>query len=180
MGEYWEGRVKRIGDEDLGDCPSRGPLGFYGCTRPAGHAGRHMAEGITGDVLAAWPGTHTPTEADLVDQALQPTPDGVVIPTRSLPTHDSDAAAKQAARDVERFALGEPASVGGELLVEALARLEAMTRERNRMAGLVIELAECFDSFIDPDGGSTGWINRTQYRRLREAADKLKQGDVTP
>jgi hypothetical protein len=44
----------------------RARMSSYACTREAGHPGRHMAQGMT-MVVAAWPGGHEPTLADLGD-----------------------------------------------------------------------------------------------------------------
>lgn len=56
-------------DDPAADCPEKGPAGTFCCTRDAGHPGRHLAGTGRGKVIAAWPGEHTPTEADLTDQA---------------------------------------------------------------------------------------------------------------
>jgi len=58
--------------DDRTVCDQYEPGGSLSCTRSAGHPGRHIATGIT-ILLAAWPGTHAPVEADLTDP--QPAPD---------------------------------------------------------------------------------------------------------
>lgn len=40
-------------------------MAAFGCTRPRGHAGRHVGEAGPGYVCAAWPGTHPLTLEDL-------------------------------------------------------------------------------------------------------------------
>lgn len=45
-------------------------VGEFWCTRPPGHPmGRHMASIGDDQVVAAWPGDHEPTVADLGDVA---------------------------------------------------------------------------------------------------------------
>lgn len=59
----------RFGWDTPGDgCGQPAPGEGLGCTRLLGHAGRHIATGMD-EVLAAWPGTHEPTLADLDDPA---------------------------------------------------------------------------------------------------------------
>jgi hypothetical protein len=45
------------------DCPSM--RGIYECTRRAGHPGRHLASIGYDRIVAAWPGDHAPTAADI-------------------------------------------------------------------------------------------------------------------
>lgn len=59
------GLYRAINDErgDLGPCgDTEGSRGI--CTRYPGHPGRHMAQGHI-RIVAAWPGDHEPTVADL-------------------------------------------------------------------------------------------------------------------
>jgi hypothetical protein len=54
-------------DSPTADCEdSIAPiLGTYICCRTEGHPGRHMAQVAPDAVVAAWPGDHEPTVADL-------------------------------------------------------------------------------------------------------------------
>jgi hypothetical protein len=63
-----------IPDDDFHGC-GKGQRGYY-CTRPRGHAGRHLADIGNNQVVAAWPGDHAPTGTDLTDTLAQATRGG--------------------------------------------------------------------------------------------------------
>lgn len=48
--------------------PHHDGLGYM-CSRAPGHPGRHIAVGV--EVVAAWPGTHQPTMAELRDESTE-------------------------------------------------------------------------------------------------------------
>lgn len=72
MSGYWEAKeptdvVKIPEDFDHNEdcCPDYETTSGWYCIRAIGHKGRHMAYAGVDHVIAAWPGTHTPTSADL-------------------------------------------------------------------------------------------------------------------
>ena len=65
------GEPVHIPESDVPDptCHQRNEVGEFWCTRPPGHPGRHMASIGEDLVVAAWPGDHEPTVADLGEGA---------------------------------------------------------------------------------------------------------------
>jgi hypothetical protein len=51
-----------------GECPVSSSGGAYECTLHPGHPGRHLAgAGIGIGIVAAWPGEHIPTAAEIAE-----------------------------------------------------------------------------------------------------------------
>lgn len=73
MSGYWIGNVALPDPDGRSDCPetlTEDGHHLY-CTLDRGHAGRHLAFGLSSNVCAAWPGEHEPTEADLSDEVAR-------------------------------------------------------------------------------------------------------------
>lgn len=66
-----DGEPVHIPESDVPNptCHQRNEAGVFWCTRTPGHPGRHMASNGEDQVVAAWPGDHEPTVADLGEVA---------------------------------------------------------------------------------------------------------------
>lgn len=69
-GELPDGQLPAIpGAEATGDDVCGQSRDYWYCSREPGHPGRHLACLYRDTVIAAWPGTHEPTQADLTGPA---------------------------------------------------------------------------------------------------------------
>jgi hypothetical protein len=95
MEDMWTGRgddkVTVPGAEGLPDLTAcEQSEGFGQCTRVDGHAGRHMASVGGNAIIAAWPGNHPPSVADLSDPEDIPEAAVEAVATNMMNRYESE------------------------------------------------------------------------------------------